>query len=106
LNIVDLSNELEPSIIESIELESPYGMTIVMNYLLVGQGANGLTIFDASNPTKLEKVAQVYNVEAFDVMLHPLYSNVLIVSNSIGLQQFQVNWATLSFLPLGQIVYN
>lgn len=106
LNVVDLSNELEPNVIESIELESPYGMTMVIDYLLVGQGANGLTIFDASNPTKLEKVAQIFNVEAFDVMLHPVYSNILIVSNSTGLQQFQVNWAALHFSPLGQIVYN
>lgn len=106
LNVVDLSNELEPSVIESIELESPYGMTMVMNYLLVGEGANGLTIFDATKPKKIEQVAHVDNVEAFDVMLHPIYSDVIIVSNSTGLQQFKVNWATLNFSPLGQIVYN
>lgn len=106
LNVVDLSNELEPSVIESIELESPYGMTMVMNYLLVGEGANGLTIFDATKPTKLEQVAHIFNIEAFDVMLHPIYSDVIIVSNSTGLQQFKVNWATLNFSPLGQIVYN
>jgi hypothetical protein len=106
LNVVDLSNELEPTVVESIELESPYGMTMVMNYLLVGEGANGLTIFDATKPKKIEQVAHVDNVEAFDVMLHPTHSDVIIVSNSTGLQQFQVNWTTLHFSPLGQIVYN
>ena len=106
LNVVDLSNEHEPTVLESIELDSPYGMTMVMNYLLVGQGSNGLTIFNAANPTEIVQVMHVNNVEAFDVMLHPIHPTIVIVSNSTGLQQFQVNWNTLQFTPLGQIVYN
>jgi hypothetical protein len=89
---------LQPNVIESIELESPYGMTMVMDYLLVGQGANGLTIFDASNPTKLEKVAQIFNVEAFDVMLHPVYSNIkqywiATISSKLGYLTFFTTWS-------------
>lgn len=106
LNVVDISNEREPFVIESIEMDSPYGMTMIMNYLLVGQGSNGLTIFNASNPKAITNIMHINNVEAFDVMLHPVHSNIVIVSNSTGLQQFQVNWNTLQFTPLGQIVYN
>lgn len=105
LNIVDVTNPSEMVVTNSFQLDSPYGMALISNKLLVGEGANGLTIFDASNPKNLNKMVTYSEIEAFDVMIHPTDSNIILVSNSSGIKQYQINWNTLQVTPLGNIHY-
>jgi hypothetical protein len=105
LNIVDLSNEEEPVVLESIQMNSPYGMGRAYQYLMVGDGTNGLKIFDASQPDDLQDVLTITGIEVYDVMLHPFNTNVVLTTNSMGIEQFQVDWNTLTFTPISQILY-
>jgi len=46
LLVLDIS-QTWPEQIQEIEMESPFGMTIVNNKLYVGEGKNGLKVFNA-----------------------------------------------------------
>jgi hypothetical protein len=105
LNVVDISNEKFPKELKSITLDSPYGLCFSNNYLFVGEGKNGLTIYDATNPTKLIDKVEIKNVVAYDIMFHPNNPNILILSNTTGIQEYQINWNTLSLTLIGKLSY-
>lgn len=105
LNVVDISNEYSPKELKSITLDSPYGLCFSNNYLFVGEGKNGLTIYDATNPKKLIDKVEIKNVVAYDIMFHPNNPNILILSNSTGIQEYQINWSTLSLTLIGKLSY-
>lgn len=106
LNVVNLKNENEPSVTETFELKSPYGMCVSNNLLFVGEGTNGITIFDASKPKRIEKRIEHTNIVAFDVMISPFNPNILICTNENGLSEYQINWVTLSLTKVGQLIYH
>lgn len=106
LNVVDVSNPSEMVVVNAFELDSPYGMALISNKLLVGEGANGLTIFNANDAKNLVKMVNYPAVEAFDVMIHPTNPNIILVTNSTGIKQIEINWVTLEINPLGVIDYN
>ncbi|MCT4581945.1 MAG: hypothetical protein N4A35_11040 [Flavobacteriales bacterium] len=105
LTVVDMSNEHEPESIQTIEMESPYGMTMLGWYLVVGEGTNGLAIFDASNPSDLVEVARVTGIEAYDVMRHPSNPYILMTTSSAGLEQFEIDYNTFQLTPLSVVNY-
>ena len=91
--------------LKSIDLDSPYGLCFANNYLFVGEGDNGLTIYDASDPKTLKDKLNIPNVTAYDIMVHPNNPDILILSNSNGIQEFQINWTTLTLSFLGKLMY-
>ena len=105
LNVVDVTNQNEMVVINSFQLDSPYGMALIGNNLLVGEGANGLTIFNANNQQNLTQLQNYPNIEAFDVRSHPTDMNIILVTNSNGIKQYEINWTTLQINPLGDIHY-
>ncbi len=105
LNLVDISNVNKPMELKSIDLDSPYGLCFANNYLFVGEGDNGLTIYDASDPKTLKDKLNIPNVTAYDIMVHPNNPDILILSNSNGIQEFQINWTTLTLSFLGKLMY-
>ncbi len=105
LNVVDVTNQNEMVVINSFQLDSPYGMALIGNNLLVGEGANGLTIINVNNPQNLTQLVNYPNIEAFDVRSHPTDMNIILVTNSNGIKQYQINWTTLQISPLGDIHY-
>jgi len=106
LNVVDLSNEQEPQVLTSIEMNSPYGLGRAGNYLMVGDGAHGIAVFDIQYPEYPVLVNQITGVTAYDVIPHPHKPNVIVSTNEMGIQQFEVDWNTLTFTPVSQIIYN
>lgn len=105
LNIIDISNEQEPESINSIEMESPCGMTMINQRLFVGEGENGLAVFNTADPRDLVEVARITGIEAYDVMRHPTNPNVLLTTGSNGLQQFQIDYNTYVLTPLSVVNY-
>ncbi|MGV3630043.1 MAG: LVIVD repeat-containing protein [Bacteroidota bacterium] len=105
LNLVDISDVNKLKEFESIDLDSPYGLCFANNYLFVGEGNNGLTIYDASNPKVLKNKVTIPNVTAFDIMVHPNNPDILILSNTNGIQEFQINWTNLTLSSVGKLMY-
>ncbi len=105
LNLVDISNENKPKELESIELDSPYGLCIANNYLFIGQGTNGLTIYDASDPKELKNKMKISNVVAYDIMIHPNNPNIIILTNGNGIHEYQIDWNTRTLNSIGKLSY-
>jgi len=106
LNVVDVTSNSSASLVNTYNLDSPYGLAMVSNYLLVGEGNNGLTIFDASSPRNPLKKVTFSHITAFDIMAHPTDQNVIIASTHNGLIKITMDWSTLQVLDLTNITYN
>ena len=105
LYVIDMSDENGPVVVQSIKINTPYGMAIINNYLFVGQGENGFTVFDISSDDDIVEVAKVPGLVVFDIMQHPANPNILLVSNSYGIKEYHIDYTTFSVSPLGSINY-
>jgi hypothetical protein len=72
-------------------MESPFGMTIIGDKLYVGEGENGLRIFDASSVRSLSEIDRIRGISAYDVIPHPKFEEILLIASSKGLTQFAIN---------------
>ena len=101
LDVVDLTgsgNNFSLNELQQIPMDSPYGMTISENFLFVGEGTNGLKMFDITDPQAPVLVATNREVEAYDVILHPT-ENIILIAGPNGLEQYEDNGSLdLSFL--------
>lgn len=106
LDVIDLNgtnSQFNLNSIQQIEMLSPYGMTILDDKLYVGEGENGLKVFDItdrSNPQLLEWSTEV---EAYDVIVHPT-KNILLTAGPTGLNQY-LNTETLTLTYLSTVSY-
>ena len=105
LNVIDMSDEDEPVIAQSIEMNTPYGMAIINDMLFVAQGENGFSIFDISSDEEIEEMATVTGIEAFDIMRHPSNPNILLVTNTYGIKEYNIDYSTFIVSPIGTINY-
>ncbi len=101
LNIDNLNN---PSPIQNIPMNSPYGMCIIDNKLYVGEGANGLAIFDVTDPQNPVHLTTEPN-EVYDIMEHPTIPNMILTTSSNGLELYQVDANPMDITFLSSINY-
>ena len=87
INISDLSN---PKQVAETQLASPYGMTEVKSHLFVGNGENGLSIFDISNPLEPELVNTQTDVVAYDIIANPGNPDFIFITGNEGMKQYKV----------------
>jgi hypothetical protein len=76
--------------IQSFTLSSPYGMTLKGDRLYVGEGANGLAVFDASNPRTLSLIDIDRSIEAYDIIPHPTRSDLILIAGPEGFSQYEI----------------
>lgn len=89
LLVLDISsNERWAIELQEIEMLSPYGMTMINDFLFVGEGANGLKIFDATDRKQLELFHWDEAVEAYDIIPHPSRTDLILVAGPSGLGQY------------------
>lgn len=90
LFVVDISNLRSAIALQNIDMESPYGMSIINGQLYVGEGENGLKIFDIDSLGTLELVEHDKNIIAYDVIQHPTRPEIILVANPDGFGQYQI----------------
>ena len=105
LEVLDISNLNSPEKITSIPMASPYGMTMINNKLYVGEGTNGMAIFDAANPANPILINSNTSIVAYDVIEHPSIPNRILTTSDFGLSQYEVNAATMEIIFLSEIAY-
>jgi len=89
LIVLDIENLDSPKEVAEIEMQSPYGMTIFDDQLFVGEGVNGLKIFDVSNRQNPILISDDKSVEAYDVIKHPS-ADLILIAGPNGLEQFEL----------------
>jgi hypothetical protein len=105
LLVLDISPEFNITQLQEIPMASPFGMTKIGDLLYVGEGENGLKIFDASNRSRLSILSSDRDVQAYDVIAHPTRSDVILIAGPNGFAQYSVNETNqdLSLLSIIQI---
>lgn len=85
LEVIDISNLSTPQNVNTINLQSPYGLGIDGTNLYVCEGKNGIQAFDATDPVKVKKDTIYKDHHATDVILN---NGVMIVTGEEGVYQY------------------
>ncbi|MEQ8471941.1 MAG: hypothetical protein RIC35_12190 [Marinoscillum sp.] len=91
LLVLDITESNFTNQVMSIQMDSPYGMTLIGDRLYVGEGKHGLKVFDVTDRRSPQLISSDNSTEAYDVLIHPTYSDILLLANSEGLMQVRVD---------------
>ena len=98
LLVLDVKNT-NPTQLQEIEMESPFGMTIVGSKLYVGEGSNGLKVFNIEDKQNITLDTWEPNIEAYDIIHHPTNPNLILIAGPVGISQYEIEGdATFSLL--------
>ncbi len=89
LDVIDVSNLYNPSLIRSYPMDNPHGLSVVDKTLYLCEGIYGLKTFDISDNKKIDKnlLDKVNGFFAWDVIVLPPGDHVMVVGTD-GLYQF------------------
>ncbi len=91
LIVVNTANTNRLTQLQEIEMISPFGMTLIGDKLYVGEGENGLKVFDASQRDFLTEINYDNSVQAYDIIAHPTDENIILISSPTGYGQYEVD---------------
>lgn len=103
LDVVDLSNIYDPTLMRSYGMTNPHGLGIDNNTLFICDGEDGLKIYDATDPNDImnNMLSHFQNINTFDVIP---FNNVLMMIGTDGLYQYDYSDVTniqeLSVIPV------
>ena len=89
LDVVDVSNLSNPSLIRSYPMQNPHGLSVIDETLYLCEGSFGLKTFDVLNVNQILQNLQdhVTGFYAYDVIVLPPGDHVMVVGQN-GLYQF------------------
>lgn len=82
---------MNTNVLQQIDMKSPYGMMMIDDKLYVGEGANGLKIFDATNTRQLSLLHWDKSVAAYDIIPHPSRKDLILIAGPNGLGQYKMS---------------
>jgi len=85
LDILQLNNFIDPSLVKSYNLTNPHGLSKDGNLLFICDGADGLKIYNVVDVHKIKLIKQFTGVETYDVIAN---GNVALVVAKDGLYQY------------------
>ncbi len=85
LDILDIANVDNPTLIKSYAMTNPHGLSKDGNLLFICDGRSGLKVYDASDIKNLKLLSVVSDIETFDVIA---MNGVALVVTSKGLYQY------------------
>lgn len=88
LNVYNLRNPNSPSLVRTIDLQSPYGLGVAQKALYVCQGENGMVVFDLADPYNPRELRAFKDESYFDVIP---YHGVLICFVSHGILLYDIS---------------
>lgn len=106
LMVVEIKKSGRAKEVQTIEMKSPYGLALINNYLFIGEGTNGLRIFNAKYKDDLSEAKKLDQIVAYDIMQHPTNSDIIITTHQNGLREYKINWNTLSLSLEKTLNYN
>ncbi len=105
LVVLDIENLNNPREVTEINMLSPYGMSVIGNRLFVGEGDNGLTIFDVTDRQNPTEIKHDDTVKAFDIIAHPNNENIILIAGPNGLTQYTMEGENVDLDLNSQIQY-
>ncbi len=107
LDVIDVSNLNDPTLIKTYPMENPHGLSIVDKTLYLCEGKSGLKTFDISDNKKIDRnlLDKVTGFFGWDVIVLPPGDLVMVVGSD-GLYQFDAkdrsNLRQLSVISIGK----
>jgi hypothetical protein len=104
LDVVDISNPIDPEFIKSYPMDHPHGLAVRNNILYLCEGDYGLKVFDVSDLENIDKnqLDAYDNMNGYDVI--SLQNDLLLMIGSDGFYQFDSsdpkNLVQLSHIPV------
>ncbi|HEX6191184.1 MAG TPA: hypothetical protein VFZ42_02420 [Chitinophagaceae bacterium] len=96
LDILQLNNLSNPSLLKSYKLKNPHGLSKDDNTLFICDGADGLKVYNASDVNNLQLLDHVSGMDTYDVIA---YNKVALVVAKDGLYQYDyTNTSSLKLL--------
>ena len=86
LDVVDISSLSNPRMLNTLPMESPYGLGVDGNRLFVGEGSRGLKLFDISDPATPVLKKFLTDIPTYDVIP---YRSTLIITGEKGIYQYR-----------------
>lgn len=92
LDLIDITDILNPTLVETFPMEHPHGLSIKDNNLFLCEADAGLKVFDIQNPLVLDEnlLTTLSDFSAKDVIVLPGDRNILLVTGDDGF--YQVNF--------------
>lgn len=91
LLVIDMNDMSNPTQTDEIQLASPYGMSVINELLYVGNGMNGLSVFNIDNTKKPVLIKKHDDIEAYDIIADPNHSDYIFIAGPIGMNQYLIN---------------
>jgi hypothetical protein len=85
LNVLDVKDLMNPVLIKSYPMSSPYGVGVDRGKLFVCEGANGIRFMNAQASADIKQYTLLGGINAYDVIPH---DNLLLVTAKDGLYQY------------------
>lgn len=85
LDILQLNNFTNPSLVKSYNLTNPHGLSKDGNLLFICDGADGLKIYNAVDVNKIKLIKHFTGIETYDVIAN---GNIALVVAKDGLYQY------------------
>lgn len=105
LDIINISDLQNPFLENIVQLESPYGLSKSGNVLYIGEGENGLSIFDITDRVKPVLIKKDRSVEAYDIIAHPTNSSRILIAGTGGLGQYEIDGSIQNLTLLSNISF-
>ncbi|MFP4365899.1 MAG: LVIVD repeat-containing protein [Bacteroidales bacterium] len=105
LDVIDISDITRPKLLKSYPMFNPHGLGIDNGTLFICDGADGLKVYDATNPLAVQSnmIAHFDKIDTFDVI--PL-GEILLLIGQDGLFQYDysdpANISLLSHIKVGE----
>lgn len=81
LEVIDISNKMNPQLVATHSLENPYGLGIKNDFLFVCDGNAGLKIYNKENPLDIQLLTHYPEIQSKDVI--PLENSLIIIGDEI-----------------------
>ncbi|MEO8108843.1 MAG: hypothetical protein ABI594_02370 [Ginsengibacter sp.] len=85
LDVVQLNNFTDASLVKTYNLTSPRGLSKDGNLLFICDGTDGVKVYNAADASNLKLITQIPGAETYDVIA---YNKVAIVVSTDGLYQY------------------
>ncbi|MBZ9631644.1 hypothetical protein LB465_12715 [Salegentibacter sp. LM13S] len=80
LDVIDVADKSNPELLQSYDMENPYGLGVKDDWLFVCDGTAGLKIYDTKNTPNLELIDHFQDINTYDVI--PLEDVLLMVGDN------------------------
>ncbi|SKC82595.1 LVIVD repeat-containing protein [Ohtaekwangia koreensis] len=103
LEIIDITDRNNPSLIANYPMESPHGLGVDNNLLFICEGEKGLKVFDISHEESIQLVTHIDDLHAYDVIPG---NGILLLTGDDGVFQYRYddagNLLLLSKIPVNR----